>query len=115
MMATGGNATSNAGDGNAGADLRARFLDVSMRRRLEQVRQLSAPPPRPIAMRGLTGGFFSVLAWLRRIVWCSQVEDALESGTKFLSDNWDKLSPEQRESYETELTDLLNVYSEICG
>ena len=115
MMAMGGDATSNAGDGNGGAELRARFLDVSMRRRLEQVRQLSVPPPRPIAMRGFTGGLFSVLDWLRRIEWCSQVEDALESGTKFLSDNWDVLSPEEREGFEKELADLLDVYSEICG
>jgi hypothetical protein len=111
----GDGATSNVGGGNGGAELRARFLDVSIRRRLAQVRQLSVPPPRPIAMRGFTGGLFSVLAWLRRLEWCSQVEDALEDGTKFLSDNWDQLSPEERDGFEKELADLLDAYSEICG
>ena len=115
MMVKGSDATPEAGAGDGGAELRARFLDISVRRRLEEVRGLSAPPPRPIAMRGLTGGLFSVLDWLRRLQYCSEAEDVLESGTKFLRDNWDQLSPEQRASLEKDLTDLLDTYSETCG
>ena len=110
-MATGKDTTSKAG----GAELRARFLEISVSKRLEHIRALSVPPPRPIAMRGLTGGVFSVLAWLRRIQWCSDAEDALESGTKVLADNWDALTAEQRASLEKELTELLDLYSECCG
>lgn len=114
-MATGSEAKSNTGDRNGGVEMRARFLEMSVRRRLQEGRELSVAPPSPIPAQRLTGGVFWLMTWLRRLAWCSETSAELDSSTKWLGDDWDELSDEQRAGLEKEITELLDLYDETCG
>ena len=51
---------------------------------------------------------------IRRYLWCRDVEEALDNGIKFLQDNDDQLSEQQKEDFRKDLAGLLDTYSEIC-
>lgn len=70
-----------------------------------------APPTGPTAIARIP-------AWLvklyLRIKWCMDVEQALESGIKFLQEHGDQLTTQQREDFRNDLAELLGMYADVC-
>lgn len=96
--------------------LRSRFLRVAARKNIKHLREITATAPGSpqVSARSASGILNRVIDAIRLYLWCRDVEQALDHGTEFLAENWDKLSPKDRESLEQDLANLLNSYAESC-
>jgi len=97
--------------------LRARFLSAAIRKKLRHSKALSenTGQRRPQASaREAIGYSDTILALIRRVQWCKDVEKQLDSGTQFLHDHGHELSDEDREAFEQDLANLLDLYIQIC-
>jgi hypothetical protein len=92
--------------------LRVRFLRTAAKNSLKHAAEISKLPAR--SLREEEGLLGPVAGALRRALWCLQTQYALDSGTQFLRDNWNKLTEDQRNGFEQELSDLLNDYADLC-
>ena len=73
------------------------------------------PPHGADAMTAMARSILdAVVNAIRRYLWCRDVEEALDNGIKFLQDNDDQLSEQQKEDFRKDLAGLLDTYSEIC-
>ena len=70
-----------------------------------------APPSGPTSIARIPGWLVKIYL---RIKWCMDVEQALESGIKFLQEHGDQLTKQQREDFRNDLAELLGMYGEVC-
>jgi hypothetical protein len=93
--------------------LRVRVVETRLARRLQEGKELGpAGGGTTSAARSVVDVVFEAM---RRVKWCHEVEDALDSSTQVLHDNWDNLTAAQRSELEKSILELLDAYGENCG